>query len=107
MAEQAISDAKDEKELVTLLEAQGWELDEGGTVRNPGKFEGEHFMVLYFWDMAMNGFEDEEEYDEYDRPISIFHIKAEDRKSFPSLGRTEKIRLWESDQGFVMSDWEG
>lgn len=43
--------------MYTRQEAEhdGYTLDSFGHIRNPGKFEGEHFSILYFYDCYLNG----------------------------------------------------
>ena len=68
--------------------------------KGPGKFEGEPIYAPYFWDMAMNGMDDDTEWDD-DTPISVFTVTEEDRALFPELDDAKTVRLWEDGNGFV------
>ena len=73
-----------------------------GVSRHPGKFEGESDWTAYYWDKAMDGCEDDRQYDpDDDTPISIFRVDDEDRLIFPELEDMVEVWLWEDDQGFV------
>lgn len=73
-----------------------------GTIRSPGKFEGERVYVPYFWDCAMNGCADEDDGD-----ILTFIITQEDLDEFPELVEDkyavgENLYLRVRDDGFVI-----
>ena len=72
-------------------------------IREPGKFEGEHISVPYFWDFAMES-GGQDVYGSDETLYSFFVIDSDDRAKFPDL--TEYgICLYESDQGFVNAVW--
>jgi len=73
------------------------------TVKGPGKFEGEPVYSPYFYDLAMNGQEDDIEWDG-DTEISVFTVTEEDRAIFPELSNIKTIRLWISDTGFCYTE---
>ena len=82
---------------ITALQAEY-----AGSSRGPGKFEGESDWAVYYQDKAMEGCEDDLQYDpDDDTPISIFLVSDEDRLIFPELEDTVEVWLWEDDQGFV------
>ena len=73
-----------------------------GSSRGPGKFQGESDWAAYYWDQAMDGCEDDLQYDpDDDTPISIFRVDDEDRLVFPELEDTVEVWICEDDQGFV------
>jgi len=80
-----------------------FEIDKYGIIQSPGKFESHMLYVPYFWDMVLEGFYDEELFDEYDRPVSFIKIREEDLEEFPELESIYGIALWEDDYGFVNS----
>ena len=67
-----------------------------GVIMNPGKFQGCSVYVPYFWDIFMNGGGDCDE-----DGILTFKVWDEDRQLFPELNGNKKVRLFESDNGFV------
>lgn len=73
--------------------------------QRPGKFEGEAPWTAYFWEKVLEGaFDDEEEAEEFDTLIAVFHLRSEDRAVWPELPPDQHVlRLWEDDQGFVYS----
>lgn len=73
-----------------------------GAASGPGKFEGEYDWAVYYWDKALNGCQDETQYDPDDEmPIEIFRVSDEDRAIFPELAELAEVWIWEDDQGFV------
>ena len=78
---------------------------ENDIIKNPGKFEGEHFSAPYFYDDAGDGcwndvFSNEEDSDDSMLLFQWVKVSEEDRKEFPGI--IEKyVKLFESDQGFV------
>lgn len=74
-----------------------YNVDENGTIKDLGKFEGEALYVPYFWDAYLNGCADSD-----NGRILTFRITREDREQFPEIpARKRTIRLMESDFGFV------
>ena len=65
-------------------------------VSHPGKFQGENIYVPWFWIVGLNGGSDASDDECFD-----FMIEPEERGLFPELEGVEKIRLWESEDGFV------
>ena len=72
-----------------------------GTIRMPGKFEGEPVYAPYFYDMMLNGETDGDDISSDGDCISIFVITDEDRRSFPELEGIDELVLWEESGGFV------
>lgn len=66
-------------------------------VKRPGKFEGEAPYVPYFWEVGMDGMADDD-----DGEILKFVVTEEDRQMFPELRGRKRVRLRETDQGFVV-----
>ncbi len=67
-----------------------------GRIQSPGKFEGEMLYVPAYWAAGLEGFADED-----DGEVYVFELGAEDKKEFPELGGKRKLKLAESDVGFV------
>ena len=74
-----------------------------GTVRSPGKFEGEPAWAVHFWNAGLDGCADEEFYDG-DTPVWVFKIAPEDAVQFPDLAGLYAVMIWEADSGFVNSE---
>ena len=81
-----------------------------GTVRGPGKFEGEPTYALYYYDSIMAGCSDDivdighcedDDYGECGERVDVFNLTDFDRALFPALGDAIRLRLWEDDSGFV------
>jgi hypothetical protein len=73
-----------------------YQVGSDGVIRSPGKFEGEMLYVPFYWDIAMNGFANED-----DGEVFTFLIEPEDKAIFPELNDRRSLRLYESDLGFV------
>lgn len=74
-----------------------YNVDPRGVVRSPGTFEGEMVYVPYFWDKVLEGWQDWEE----DDGIAGFVVSPEDRAMFPELKAKTRIRLVQTNDGFV------
>ncbi|MBT8460251.1 MAG: hypothetical protein KJN60_11320 [Boseongicola sp.] len=73
-----------------------FKVNERGIITSPGKFEGEPTHAVYFWEAWMNG-----SWDDFDGDETIFNIDDKDRHRFPALEGVDRVRLWQSEQGFV------
>lgn len=73
-----------------------------GIIRSPGKFEGEPVYVPYFWNAALEGGGGDED----DGELIIFNVTADDRETWPELAGVERIKLLETDVGFVVCTHE-
>jgi hypothetical protein len=75
-------------------------LNEAGCVTNLGKFQGEHWSTLYFWEAFLHGNRGEYELDEnYGPSTTIFKVTEEERKL---LNLTQSFfAIEETEQGFV------
>lgn len=73
--------------------------NELGLICNPGKFEGEHPCVPFFWNLGLEGGADEET----DDGEFVFRINEDERAMFPVLCDVKRLVLWETDSGFVYS----
>ena len=72
-----------------------------GDVKNeriisPGKFEGEHYAIVYFYEQSMDGTCEQR------GNCDIIELTKEERKAFNT--RNHNARLYHSDQGFVRLD---
>ena len=65
-------------------------------VKGPGKFEGEQPYVPYYWEVYLDGFADSDNGEQLS-----FVVSPEDKKLFPELKNRKRIKLIETDQGFV------
>lgn len=80
-----------------------YDVDSNGTIETPGKFEGEHISVPYFWDAVLNG--DCVESFDGDTLLSFLTIGEDDLEQFPDLKDRYGLCLYESEQGFVNAVW--
>jgi hypothetical protein len=64
-----------------------------------GKFEGCPSYVEYFWDLALNGGNEDRVID--DVVYTYVNIDKEDHGLYPELPENKYIVVWEDDQGFV------
>lgn len=76
-------------------------VDDLGLITQPGKFEREPRYVVHFWQQALEGSCDFEPNDINGHPVSGFTVRSTDRATFPELGDTKTVKLYEDDQGFV------
>ena len=68
----------------------------------PGKFEGEPFYALYFYDAIMDGGCDDSLYFGTDTvQADICEVSDAERGAFELSPRTTHVALWNSDSGFV------
>lgn len=74
-------------------------------IREPGKFEGEHISVPYFWDLAMESGSTIDVWDCNDTQYSFFVFDAAERAAFPDITELYGLALYESEQGFVNAVW--
>lgn len=65
----------------------------------PGKFEGEPYCVLYFYEQAMNGCADEPLYDGDEQAADLLEVSDDEREAFGLSA--DFVALWYSSQGFV------
>ena len=66
-------------------------------VRHNGKFEGCAPYVPFFWSAALDGGADRD-----DGRVYGFDITADDRALFPELKGRRTVRLYETNDGFVL-----
>ena len=66
----------------------------------PGKFQGEPYYVMYFWDAMLDG-DGEPIYDDGREVYSLTEVTDDEREAFELDKSTVAIALWHSDQGFV------
>lgn len=83
---------------------EGEELNAGGFIRGPGKFEGSPAYALYYYDRVMNGFSDEIIDANDGTVIDRFNVGDVDVALFPELQGERYLDMWECDQGFVYVD---
>ena len=82
--------------------------------QHPGKFEGESCITHLAHDWMMNGFMDDTEWDNSDRPLDIFNGPF-DKLSHRDTGMlclechndllsAKSVAFWQSDNGFAYSE---
>ena len=70
-----------------------------------GKFAGEPFYVMYYWDRVMNGDHDEPFYcSTGEFAADVLEVSDDERAAFDLDPGTAFILLWQSDAGFVSLD---
>lgn len=81
---------------------QEYDRESSGTIRSPGKFEGEPLWAVRLWEIGLDGFADTDL-----NGVFSFTIPKDDplRAVWPELdkwlGRKRSVRLREDDNGFV------
>ena len=82
---------------------EAFETDTNDVITSPGKFEGEHLSIAYFWECAMEG----DTITAWDgtTPIFFFPITTSDLELFPDLKDRYGLALYETESGFVNSVW--
>lgn len=83
--------------------AQEYNIDEFGRIKSPGKFEGEMYYAVSYWEDVLDGFADED-YEENGTMFAIIKLTFEDFKKYPELNNldgVEYLKLWEDSNGFV------
>ena len=85
-------------------------VDINGTVRSPGKFEGEHWSTVALWDAALDGAADRTVMDG-DTEMSCFRLDEEIALLISGPGRVHApadpsvyVCVWERSDGFVFVD---
>ena len=68
----------------------------GTTITQPGKFEGEPVWAPSFWNAGLEGYADEDDSDAY-----WFDVTDDDRREWPSLAGIARVELREDSNGFV------
>jgi hypothetical protein len=82
----------------------GYELDQHGLIKSPGKFEGELVFSPYFYEQSLDGSAEELAYmtDGVGEYVCLVSVNQDDRKLFPELSDdTAFVAVCESAQGFV------
>jgi hypothetical protein len=72
----------------------GYDCDDNGIIKNPGKFEGEMIYLPYLWEQSLDFCAPHS-----DGSFSVA-ITDKDRTLFPELTK-RTVRMRESDDGFV------
>ncbi len=70
-------------------------------IANPSKFEGCFLYAPYFYELMLNGCEDEITDDADGNMVSVFDLTEDDKHLFPELLNCEQVQLWTDDNGFV------
>ena len=79
-----------------------YDVNAQGTITSPGKFEGEQYYIVYYYDVGMNGMADEDDGQNW-----LFTLGPEDYKKFPELKGHKNIIISGSDQGFEYAELDG
>ena len=90
-----------------------FEMTEWGTIKGPGKFEGEMPWVVLAYESELDGHSDDILYDEYDRPTHIHIVTDEmraawgfhDKDMFDDGDTVYACQTYQSDSGFVIGYW--
>lgn len=77
---------------------------ENGRIVSPGQFEGEMIYAPYFWDLALNGGSDQDEYFEDGGWAAVLSVSDEDREEFPELRNAAEISIFQNDSGFIYAE---
>jgi hypothetical protein len=72
-----------------------------GFVSAPGRFKGEPIAALYFWNLVLDGSEDDSLYDG-DTRVRVFRVTAEDRDVWQLDAETAYVALSETEQECVV-----
>lgn len=83
---------------IKLAHDQGLRLSVANTILNPGKFEGEHVSVLYFYDQYMNG--DQGEFINND--VVAYRLNEKEKQEFDGC---PTYLLEFQENGFVCCEW--
>ena len=96
-----VQDSDCEGEAMNLREHAElkYAVDGNGTIRSPGKFEGEPWWVPTAWDITMDGCCDELD------AGSVFEPDEQEREDWGVSGEPSHLLLTESNQGFVSHTW--
>lgn len=99
--------------LRTAVRKYGWRLTWGKhrpehipkTARNryssgPGKFEGEHWSIVHWYQAMLDGMGDEPFYDGDDVAADVFEVSDVERAAFMLDESDQFAVLWHSGQGF-------
>ena len=84
--------------LVTRAEVLKHFEVEKGRITTPGRFEGERLYIPYFWERALDGWQDVEE----DDGTAVFFIMPEDCEEFPELKSKTEVRVIQREDGFIV-----
>lgn len=91
-----------------MKEYNGYQLTDHGTIRGPGKFEGEWFPALFYYDAWNAGAADAEfdfGGDGIVDAVAFFVVSDDDRRCVPELADTYGCALHNDDQGFISAAW--
>jgi hypothetical protein len=83
---------------------EGYRLSECGTIRDPGKFEGEPLWLPYFHARPECALESHGSVDENDYCADVFELSDEERAAHSDLEGVYTLRVIEDSQGFVTSE---
>ncbi len=81
--------------------AEQYNLNENGVIMSPGKFEGEMYYAVGFWNITLDGFCDRDEMLENGTLVAIYDLGQIDYDDYPELEGNTELRIWEDDNGFV------
>jgi len=88
-----------------VKEVIGYTLSEGGTIQDPGKFEGCFWPAVIFYEHMLDGMADVTLWNE-NETVDAFFVEPGEIKEFELPEDTDAVTIWENDQGFVyFSQW--
>jgi hypothetical protein len=81
---------------------EGARRDPASLYAPPGKFEGQPYWALFYWDAVMDGMADDPLRDEFgDVAADVMPLTDAEREAFDLPDACAFIALWHSDAGFV------
>jgi len=81
---------------------EDYDVDDLGTIRSPGKFEGEPVYAPYFWEVLLNG-DGTPTYDDSGNEWTLISVNDEERAEFPELRNAQNIALTVNNEGFIFT----
>jgi len=81
--------------------SEQYNLNENGVITSPGKFEGEMYYAVHFWNMTLDGFCDRDEMLDDGTLVAIYDIGQIDYDDYPELEGNTELTIFEDDNGFV------
>ncbi len=82
--------------LTPYTDDDGYQIDRYGRIQSPGQFEGERRYLPTFWGIYLEGLADEQP----GGVVSVV-VEAPDKREFPELTRRRRVRMVQTEQGFV------
>ena len=98
----AITGTRETIKMLTQIDvAREYTLDSNGVVRNPGKFEAEHWTTVAMYDLVMNGMADDTWQWADDECEDVFILDDELRRALNCDASEYAFTVYNDSQGFV------